>query len=446
MSSASKCILLLFKNQKSRHILIGIIITVCVLALIIIAIIASLFSNQKAAASQAANIAKREYDYFQSHTPEVSGLSCIGEKYCSYYNVPVVDWCCYFAGYCYKEGGLDDDKSGFASVTNVWTSNLEEIGKLKSASSGYKPQVGNAVFFNYSGRANYAVTGFVAHVGIVTEVSGDTITIIAGNEYNGQTSDWASVSYINKYSISVNNDSIACYGDIGVSTIQSTGLNSVVRNLICHNEVGVLYDEINTDYYGSVIANDVGAISIGVYGWHGNKALSILQKAYEVNSGMINNIASSYGTSGAYVLDAIVSGADWSSYIPDENVCSCIKSMLLTEAGKEAQDEISLEDAQSYIDICKNNGLSDRKSIAYCCDILNQYGTASFNSNVYGAGSNGVLFGVSESMSLDDIYNSQRAWSDSNYDYTSRRTWTFKYLSNLSDDVFNESTTTKSNN
>ena len=120
--------------------------------------------------------------------------------------------------------------------------------------------------------------------------------------------------------------------------------------------------------------------------------------------------------------------------------------MLLTEAGKEAQDEISLEDAQSYIDICKNNGLSDRKSIAYCCDILNQYGTASFNSNVYGAGSNGVLFGVSESMSLDDIYNSQRAWSDSNYDYTSRRTWTFKYLSNLSDDVFNESTTTKSNN
>ena len=81
------------------------------------------------------NIAKREYDYFQSHTPEESGLSCIGEKYCSYYNVPVVDWCCYFAGYCYKEGGLDDDKSGFASVTNVWTSNLEEIGKLKSASS-----------------------------------------------------------------------------------------------------------------------------------------------------------------------------------------------------------------------------------------------------------------------------------------------------------------------
>ena len=68
------------------------------------------------------------------------------------------------------------------------------------------------------------------------------------------------------------------------------------------------------------------------------------------------------------------------------------------------------------------------------------------NSNVYGAGSNGVLFGVSESMSLDDIYNSQRAWSDSNYDYTSRRNWTFKYLSNLSDDVFNESTTTKPNN
>lgn len=426
MTTAAKALILL-KNKETRNKIIAIGISVLIFLLMLISIVYT--TNQNA--SEAANIAVREYNYWQSHSPSEDNLSCQGEKYCSYYNYPIADWCCFFAGYCYKEGGLTDEESGYASVTNTWTANLESMGKLKTAASGYTPKIGNCVFFNYSGRSNYSSSGFVAHVGIVTEVEGDNITVIAGNEYKGQTSNWASVSYVNKYTISVNNDTIACYGDVGSSTtVTANGLNSTVRNVICHNEVGVLYDDITNDYYGSVIANDNGAVSIGVYGWHGNKALTLLEKAYNNNPGQISAIATSFSYAGNEVMSAIHNGADWSSYIPGQSVCSCIKAMLLTDAGKQAQDSTSLEDAQAYIQICQDNGLADSKCIAYCSDILNQYGIASFKANVYGNGHHGVLYGVTGSMSLDAIYNSQRAWADSKYDYTSRRSWTYNYLKN----------------
>lgn len=425
MTTAAKALMLL-QNKETRNKIIAIGISVLVFLLMLISVV---YTNQNA--SEAANIAVREYNYWQSHSPSEDNLSCQGEKYCSYYNYPIADWCCFFAGYCYKEGGLTDEESGYASVTNTWTANLESMGKLKTAASGYTPKIGNCVFFNYSGRSNYSSSGFVAHVGIVTEVEGDNITVIAGNEYKGQTSNWASVSYVNKYTISVNNDTIACYGDVGSSTtVTANGLNSTVRNVICHNEVGVLYDDITNDYYGSVIANDNGAVSIGVYGWHGNKALTLLEKAYNNNPGQISAIATSFSYAGNEVMSAIHNGADWSSYIPGQSVCSCIKAMLLTDAGKQAQDSTSLEDAQAYIQICQDNGLADSKCIAYCSDILNQYGIASFKANVYGNGHHGVLYGVTGSMSLDAIYNSQRAWADSKYDYTSRRSWTYNYLKN----------------
>lgn len=435
MTTAAKFFIMFLQNKKIRNTLIGVIIGI---ALLFVMLIGGIFFIQQYSnsASQAANIAVREYNYWQSHTPTDEGLSCQGEKYCTYFNSSVTDWCCFFAGYCYREADINDSESGYSPVTNTWTSNLENMGKLKTASSGYTPQVGNPVFFNYDGRANYDATNFVAHMGIVVDVTEDSITVIAGNEYNGETSDWANVSYLNKYTISKDNYTIACYGAVASSLTVSTGLNATVRNVISHNEIGVLYDEISGDNYGSVIANDNGALSIGVYGWHGNKALSLLQKAYYNNIAQITSVATSYSSSGQYVLSSIRGNADWSGYIPNQGVCRCIRAMLLTDAGKQAQDDTSLEDAQQYIDICIDYGLTDNKTIVYCCDILNQWGTASFNANVYGNGSNGVLYGLALNASLEDVYNSRRAWSDSNYNYYNRRTWTYNFLKDLPDNSF----------
>lgn len=183
MSAIAKYTLLVLKNPNVRKAIIG--STVGVLLFFIILIGSVFFVQQNSSSSEAARIAIEEYEYWQSHTPAQAGYSCQGEKYCSYYQYDVVDWCCFFAGYCYAQAGVSD--SGYASATNAWTSNLEAMDKLHTASSGYIPKIGNAVFFNYSGRANYAATNFVAHVGIVIDINGDTITVIAGNEYNGAT-------------------------------------------------------------------------------------------------------------------------------------------------------------------------------------------------------------------------------------------------------------------
>lgn len=433
MTTAAKYLVLIFQNKKSRNIIIGTVIGILIL---IFMAYSSVYDVQSSAAISTA--AENEYTYWLAHKPQDENLSCQGQKYCEHFNSEVVDWCCYFVGYCIDISGYNVSDFGFSPNTNSWKNKLQNMGKLRDAAN-YTPQVGNIVFFNYNGRNNYVSTGFVAHVGIITAVNDGNITVIAGNEYNGETSNWCNVSYVNRYQLSLSNDSIACYGAVGsdmYSTMYSTGLTNVTRNVICHNEVGVLYDELDNSDYGSVIANDNGAVSIGVYGWHGNKALSLLQTAYSISQAEINNIASSYPSAGSDILNAIQYGGNWSTYVPNATECSCIKAMLLTGAGIQAQNQISADDVQEYIDICIENGLVDNKAIAYCCDILNQYGTSSFNENVYGNGYDGVLCGVTAQMTIDDIYNSRRAWSDSSYNYESRRSWTYNYLKNVDNSVF----------
>jgi len=429
MTTAVKYFLLIINNKKARNTIIGIVIGV--IAAVLFLLMFTYESTQQNAAPIAEK-AKEEYSFWQTHTPGSQNLSCQGERYCSYFKSSVTDWCCYFVGYCIQESGYETKDFGFAPGTIMWTSNLKELGKLKSADN-YTPQVGNLIFFDYGGRSHYKATGNVDHIGIVVEVKDNSVTVIAGNEYNGQTSNWATVSYVNKYILQLNDDSIACYGAVG-SAIEK-GLANVTRNVITHNEVGVFYNELDNSDFGSVIANDNGALSVGAYGWHGNNALSLLRKAYSISNAEISRVALSYSNTGRKVIAAITNGSDWSSYVPDSYTCSCIKAMLLTNAGIDAQNQTSTENAEEYIAICQENNINDKRAIVYCADILNQFGTGSFDKNVYGNGNNGVLYGVSNAT-LDSVYSSKRAWSDSNYSYETRRKWTYDYLKGLSDTDF----------
>ena len=424
MQVAVKIFIKLMQNKKTRKIIITIIVGLIMLGLLWIIILLTAISSvgaQSGNSSALAQQARQEYDFWSDTTPQREGLSCQGERYCGHFNAPVVDWCAYFVGYCADTVELDLDDIGFSPSTTIWMNNLQSQNKLGLAGE-YQPQIGNLIFFNYGGRACYQSTNSTDHIGIVVETSEQSITVIAGNEYNGATSNWANVSYVNMYTIDLDDDSIACYGIVGADRMVVEGeLNTVVRDIICRNETGSLYAELN-DEYGTVVANDNGALSIGVYGWHGNNALKILKQAYDNNTVQVNNIINSYGTSGNIIMLAIQNNADWSSYIPTPTSKDCIKAILLSSAGIAAQDDYALQDAQNYIDKCTQNGLSDNKCIAYCCDILNQYGLYSFDG--------GVLSGVQASDTLDDIYNSQISWSDRNYNYESRRTWTYNYVKN----------------
>ncbi len=423
MSTFAKFLLVILKDKRFWRAVLGIILAIVLFMSICTSYITTIMQG---AGSALADQAEAEYSYWKSTSLAQSGYSCQGEKYCSHFNYSTVDWCCIFIGYCADEAGVDKEEIGYSINTGVWKDNLIKLGKYEDPDT-YQPQRGNVVLFDYSGRAHHDATGYTAHIGIVVDVSddGSRITVIAGNENGNDGSYWATSSKINKYDLSATDDSIACYGSVGVEvTITANSTNTLVREVIAHNEIGVLYSEMNNEY-GSVIPCDVNAISIGVYGWHGNNALELLQRAYSINLVQVQSVCNSYGTAGVRVINAIVTDADWSRYIPDSTTANCIKAILLTECGKQAQDETSLEDAQYYIDICNDNGITDYKCVTYCSDILNQWGIYSFDGG-------GCLNGVNGSMTLSQIYNSRRAWSDSNYNYYNRRTWTYNFVKDYS--------------
>ena len=429
--TASKALLFLLKSKKVRKVIIGLIGSI-ILLIFFFCISGELLTVQGSTAL--ADTANREYESWRGASPQSKGYSCQGEKYCNHFHYGIVDWCAIFVGYCVDKSGYDTNEFGFSASVPTWVSNLKAKGKIADAGS-YTPKVGNLIFFDYSGRQHYRSVGRPGHIGIVVQVKEDEVTIIAGNEYNGATSNWASVSYVNKYTKKLSDDSIACYGTVGADDITtfslnlsgSTNLVKVTRNVITHNEIGVFYEDIKPSQFGSVVANDNGAVSIGVYGWHANNARELLQTAYSINSSEVTRVCRSYGSTGSYILSAIKNSASWKSFIPSSAQSNCIKAIILTEAGKKAQDKKSLEYVNSYIKICREHGLSNGKAIAYCSDILNQWGTGSFGSNVYASGSHGVLYGVNGKMSLKSIYQSKAGWGSSGQ-YKNRRTWTYNFL------------------
>lgn len=427
----AKIFFFLLKDKKIlRKIIIAIVAVILVVNLLISN--GDIEGSAQSSTSLSA-MAEQEYKYWKSGG--LHGYSCQGARYCGHFKTSVVDWCCYFCGFCIDKAKLNLSECGFSPACINWIINLKKVNKIKNAGT-YTPNVGNLIFFDYNGRAHYLRTGFSHHIGIVTAVDKDKITVIAGNE-NGTGAVWATSSVVNKYTLSLNDNSICCYGTIGdedLSTFSinlsgSTKLNKLTRNVISHNEVGAFYEDFTSAQFGSVIANDNGALSIGAYGWHANNAKNLLKTAYTINKSQIQTVANSYGTTGRRILNDVKGGANWSYFIPNQSQVNCIKAMILTKAGKTAQDRVSIQDADSYIKICKNHGVKKDKPVVYCSDILNQWGKSSFSANVYGAGNHGVLYGINGSMSLSAIYNSRAGWGSSGQ-YKNRRTWTYNYLKN----------------
>lgn len=415
-TTTAKVILTVVKSKSFKKIVIiilgGLLLVLSIFSMMI-------YQSSQCGSSALADQALSEYQYWHNETHNAS-FSCQGEKYCSHFNTSVTDWCSYFVGYCADTVNIDLDEIKWSAACTPWIRNLKSIDKYRSADT-YTPQRGNVIFFDYNGRTHHNATGYADHVGIVVEIlDNNMITVICGNESGGE--NWPSTSRLNKYNVSLSDNTIACYASIGTDiSVLPTTLNQGVREIICRNETGTLYSEA-TSQFGTVVENDNGALSIGVFGWHGNNALSLLKNAYQKNTTQVNQILSSYGSAGSYVYNSIQRDSDWSTYIPDSSVSNCIHAVLLSDAGKASQDDMSLSYAQSYIDKCQENGIRDNKCIMYLSDILNQWGINSFDG--------GVLDGIDGSWSLERIYNSGAGFGSGGV-YSSRRNWTYNYIKSL---------------
>ncbi|MEW9553361.1 CHAP domain-containing protein, partial [Nonomuraea sp. NPDC050783] len=94
------------------------------------------------------------------------------------------DWCADFAKYVWKNAGVSDadvpETSG--GVLTGWASSFKDYGTKhgtwQARSSGYKPQPGDAVVFDWT------QNGEIDHVGIVKSATDTTVYTIEGNSGN----------------------------------------------------------------------------------------------------------------------------------------------------------------------------------------------------------------------------------------------------------------------
>ncbi|MDE5984342.1 MAG: CHAP domain-containing protein [Eubacterium sp.] len=132
-------------------------------------------------------------------------------------------WCTTFVLWCFNETGSDNNVKLYGNIIpnggncNSMISWFSNKGRYHSRSSGYTPQAGDLVFFDWSGN------GSSQHVGIVTGTSGSTVYTVEGN-CSGKVK---SREYTSSGSKPYNNiSSIMGYGAPDFSSVSSGGSSS----------------------------------------------------------------------------------------------------------------------------------------------------------------------------------------------------------------------------
>lgn len=125
----------------------------------------------------------------------------------------------------------------------------------------------------------------------------------------------------------------------------------------------------NEGNYGSVNANDNGAVSVGKVQWHGSRALDLLK-----------SIIKALGQQAATVIlgtdfyNEIKTAVQWNNRTATAAEKSKLTALLTTPAGKAAQDALAAKDILSYIEHGLNMGIEDAKALVYFADLENQGG------------------------------------------------------------------------
>lgn len=103
-----------------------------------------------------------------------------GNKFSHSFGRPPEMWCADFVSWCFIHAGHDmKGKSGFSAVSAM-ASWFHGKGRSHFHLGTTKPHVGWVIFFDWSGARDWQKSDDT-HVGIVSAVSGDTFTYIAGN-------------------------------------------------------------------------------------------------------------------------------------------------------------------------------------------------------------------------------------------------------------------------
>jgi hypothetical protein len=115
-------------------------------------------------------------------TAQLGETGCSGNNGNGYYNSCGINWCAEFARWVWATSGVPD-VAGLNSWAQSFKAYGQERGLYHARGSGYTPQPGDAVVFDWDHSSGDDHP--IDHVAIVTSVSGSTVNTIGGNQGSG---------------------------------------------------------------------------------------------------------------------------------------------------------------------------------------------------------------------------------------------------------------------
>ncbi len=168
----------------------------------------------------------------------------------------------------------------------------------------------------------------------------------------------------------------------------------------------------NEGNYSTCVKNDNGALSIGLFGWHASRALSLMKSVIAANTEIAKKTLSE-------ALYSEVMGATataWNKRIPTDAEASEIIAMLKTPESKTVQDKLAVTDVTVYVQKGMSYGLTDCGALIYFADGVNQYGTASTlwksiaEEALEGAGDVAAMFAATKAKTQNYLDRRERVY------------------------------------
>lgn len=125
----------------------------------------------------------------------------------------------------------------------------------------------------------------------------------------------------------------------------------------------------NEGVYTSVLANDVGAVSLGKIGWHATRALNLLKTIVSADQKTAEQLL------GKDLTNEILTASSWESRTFTAAEKAAVEKLLATGASKKAQDSLAEQDITNYILHGQAMGITDGKALVYFADLENQMGS-----------------------------------------------------------------------
>lgn len=271
---------------------------------------------------------------------------------------------------CWKGGG----NGGHVAVIEAISDDGKTATISESAWNGYRFHYGWTISessnWSYGGGA-YTLQGFI-HIGDYSGSSSSSSVSLGDSEGSGLSIDpypkkdevvWVSFEGGDiRYPIIVGSmtppKATGSLSSGDGDSIDSGTLAKLAADIIIYEEVGA------TKIYDSVIGNDNGGLSIGLLGFHNDRARDVIKSIYKIDKSAVpSGLAGKLNNS-------------WDGWIisKDSTDYNNIKTALRSSASKQAQDQMVIDAVQGYIDAAKKLGITDNAALIYAADLHNQGG------------------------------------------------------------------------